>query len=357
MKLRQTSSLGVRHTVRMLPRIRLAALMAVPESAFHSMVQRVEQDDLFRRLVSLPGTSRCIISFTRFPDGGFSTRFFEFKDEINGDGGGPDIETLCSARQDVLRLIRDIGLAAFEELFLHNDDNLSAAAIGARTGLSPDQVTRVNDLINEVAVHSEFYHPSTLAPEGHLPYYKVAVIEKDETGTLLPRFLSPRFLRGRYVVDREALGRLRQEGFFSREELRSLDALLHDMELINGRRSTLYQVLQGVLARQKAYIASGDPRDLRPYSQRDLARETGIDTSLICRAVRGRSIELPCGREVALKNLFTSRKYVIGHAICEIIAGSDRALTDQRIRERLRERTGFAISRRTVNAYKKIFGI
>lgn len=338
----------------MLPRIRLAALMEMPENKFAELVRGIERNDLFRKLLSCAGTSRRVISYRRFSGVGLARSFFELRDEMIRDAGGLDVETLFSARQDVLSLIQAIGMDAFEELFLRNEVELSAAAVGARCGLSIGQVEKINALMNEISVHSEFYHPSTLPSTAALRYHKVAVIDADSAGCLTARFFSPKFISGRYVVDVAAIGRLKREGFFSAHELKDLDKLLRDIELINDRKSTLYHVVVMLLRKQAKYILSGDRNDLVSYTQRDLARESGIDTSLVCRAIQSRSIELPHGAEVPLKDLFVSRKYIIARLIGDIIRGSDAPLTDQRIQRCLREQFGFAISRRTVNAYKKI---
>jgi len=53
--------------------------------------------------------------------------------------------------------------------------------IARECDLEVSEVQKINNLIDEVSIMSEFYHPSTLSPEG-IHYSNIASVERDEEG-------------------------------------------------------------------------------------------------------------------------------------------------------------------------------
>lgn len=353
--IKQVPSPHIRQKYKMMPRIRLASLIEMPEDSFIGLIKKIESSDLFRKLTAPVDRRDRVIRCAWLRGAGFADGFFQLKEELSHDTTGSDIETLLEGKQELLTIIRSLGVRQFEELFLANEACLSAREISDRCGLSEENVGRINDLVSEVAVHGEFASTGVVSAATGIHFYRVATISDNGRGELAASFTSPRFLAGKYVVDRAALEKLKARDYFTDEEIRSLDQLLKEIELVNSRRSTLYRILQCLLEKQKQFLVSGKKEDLMPCTQKEMARETGIDESLICRALQHRSVQLPDGSEVPLQHLFVNRKTITKRLIKDIIAShaGDR-LTDRRIMAELKARFGIAISRRTVNAYKKL---
>jgi RNA polymerase sigma-54 factor len=132
--------------------------------------------------------------------------------------------------------------------------------------------------------------------------------------------------------------------------LTELNSLLDRIELINARKTSLYQILSRLIQKQKLYMSSGDVRQLRAYSQRDLAADIGFDTSTISRAIDGRSIETPQGEEKPLQFFCPSKKDIRKNTISGILGNRSDRLTDMDIKHILKQTFGQDVSRRTVNA-------
>jgi hypothetical protein len=67
-------------------------------------------------------------------------------------------------------------------IFLDAHDGIPPAAqeLSRLCGTARDGVRRINNLINELSVHSEFLHPSRLNAGSHVRYSKIASIAADE---------------------------------------------------------------------------------------------------------------------------------------------------------------------------------
>jgi len=125
------------------------------------------------------------------------------------------------------------------------------------------------------------------------------------------------------------------------------DELLRSLRLANQRKSTLYRVLAQVLRTQTAYFSSGRDEDLAPLSQAEVARRLGEHRSVVCRALRGRSVEVR-GHAIPLGFFFQSRGEVIGRLAKEYPSLPDSALADI-----LERRFGLRLDRRSVAYHRQ----
>ena len=159
-----------------------------------------------------------------------------------------------------------------------------------------------------------------------------------------------------------------------------VQALRRQLRLINTRNRLTHVVLMGIAAHQAAYLASGDPLDLRPLSQVALAEwirsETQddsrflppgsglefVDHSMISRLTRGLNVLSPQGQDVPLRDFFPSTRDVHKRMIEAILneereqirqGNLDRAYTDEKIKKRLKERFDISVSRRTVSVCRQ----
>ncbi|MBC8264159.1 MAG: hypothetical protein H8E47_08570 [Anaerolineales bacterium] len=183
-----------------------------------------------------------------------------------------------------------------------------------------------------------------------------------------------------YVIDEGKMSHWRQGHMLSASDEAEIQTLRRQLRLINTRNRLTHVILMGIAEHQAAYLASGDALRLRPLSQVALAewirREAQgdnrflppgsklefVDHSMISRLTRGISVLSPQGQDIPLRDFFPSTRDVHKRLIEAILdeekeqirrGDIERAYTDEEIKERLKERFGVSISRRTVTACRQ----
>lgn len=136
------------------------------------------------------------------------------------------------------------------------------------------------------------------------------------------------------------------------------------IKLAEMRGATLLAIAKTIVSKQSAFFASGDPAEIRPMILKDISAVTGLDISIISRAVAGKYILAPHG-VYPLKYLFNERSSAssdtssleILEAIKKLINNEDKSspLTDQELTEKL-QASGYDIARRTVAKYRERLG-
>lgn len=136
------------------------------------------------------------------------------------------------------------------------------------------------------------------------------------------------------------------------------------IKLAAMRGATLLAIAKTIVSKQSAFFASGDPAEIRPMILKDISAVTGLDISIISRAVAGKYILAPHG-VYPLKYLFNERSSAssdtssleILEAIKKLINSEDKSspLTDQELTEKL-QASGYDIARRTVAKYRERLG-
>jgi len=121
-----------------------------------------------------------------------------------------------------------------------------------------------------------------------------------------------------------------------------LRELIDRARFINQRMSVLSRVICAVCERQKNFLLTGDPLQLRPLSQADIARDLKEHQSTISRIIRGKTIGTPHGI-FPLTYLCQSKTDVIARLVQ---AYPDKP--DIQIRDILLHEYGCKIARRTV---------
>jgi len=159
-----------------------------------------------------------------------------------------------------------------------------------------------------------------------------------------------------------------------------IQALRRQLRLINTRNRLTHMILMGIAEHQGAYLASGDALHLRPLSQVALAdwikgeaqgdsrflppgsRLELVDNSMISRLTRNMSVLSPQGQNIPLRDFFPSTRDMHKRLIEAILdeekeqirrGDIERAYTDEQIKEKLEERYGVSISRRTVSVCRQ----
>ena len=324
-----------------------ANLLEMPEGEFKRLIADTEQSSLFKRLYH----KEKLIRHQRFPRTDISSSFHQLEEGRVADKGSPDVESLLLNKEYIIRQIKKLGLEKFKRYFLFPESGMTLERIAKENALEVSEVKEINNLVDELSIMSEFYHPSNITSD-IIRYFKVASVEKDEEGFIIGYF-SPSFARGRYSIDYERFEGLKAAGAFTEAEVKEARQLLKKLELINSRKDTLTQILQNIIDKQAVYLESGDLRSLLPFSQKELAERIKLAPSSVSRAIRDRSIDTPWGEEIPLKHFFPKPKRFRKELLKQLLETDKRLSSDETIRAKLQEKFGVAISRRSVANLRK----
>jgi DNA-directed RNA polymerase specialized sigma54-like protein len=343
----QTQSLQMQQGLRQVIRMQQATLQQMSEDEFHQLIIKIERNPLFHRLYR----KEKLIHYQRFPQTSISSTFYQLKEETVADPGSLDIESLLLKKEHLVHQIQKLGMERFKRYFLFPDSGMTLDEIARECDLDVLQVQEINSLIDEYSIMSEFYHPSKFSSDV-IHYSKVASVVREGAGFVISYF-SPFFARGRYLINYERFEELNKSGAFSRDEARETTQLFRKLELINSRKDTLNQILQGIVDKQILYFQAGDSKSLLPVSQKELANKIGLAPSSVSRAIRGKSINTPWGDEVPLKHFFPRPKRFRKELLEQLLKEDGELSSDEMIRTRLWEKFGVAISRRSVANLRK----
>lgn len=155
------------------------------------------------------------------------------------------------------------------------------------------------------------------------------------------------------------------------ETLRFLREKVNDakdfIENLNQRHHTVGAITQYIVRQQKKFFLSGNPNDLIPMQQKDVATATGYDTSTVSRVVNSKYLQTDFGL-IPLRDCFTralsdeaGNDIAVEHikaTLRHIVETEDKRhpLTDEALTEAL-QRESINVARRTVAKYREMMGI
>src|SRR5262249_19697870 len=134
-------------------------------------------------------------------------------------------------------------------------------------------------------------------------------------------FFSAHWARGLYRIRYDLLERWKDEGRLGGAERRRLPRLLKRLETVNLRQSTVFRILESLTRLQGPYLKSQDDRAQSPVSLRQLARRLELAPSTVSRALSGRSVLLPWGKEVPLITLLPGRRRLLRRILGDWLGG------------------------------------
>ncbi len=348
MEIQQAQSLQARQEFKLIIRLEQASLLEMPEEEFNKLIIEAEGSTLFKKLYR----KERIIRYQRYPRTDISPRFYQLNEEIAAGTGTLDIESLLSAKEDIVRQIQKIGLENFKRYFLYPEPGVSLEEVSKECNLELAEVERINSLINEFSISSEFYHPSALS-SGHGIYYsKIASVERAADGFVIGYF-SPSHARGGYSIDYERFEELKGSGAITGAEIKEIRQLFKRLELINSRKDTVNRILQNIVEKQATYFESGNGKAVLPFSQKELAKKIGLVPSSISRAIAGKSLETPWGEEKALKDFFPRARRFRKELVRQLLETGEEFPSDEAIKAKLEQKFGVYISRRSVASLRK----
>ncbi|OGR87278.1 MAG: hypothetical protein A3A86_01125 [Elusimicrobia bacterium RIFCSPLOWO2_01_FULL_60_11] len=340
---------------RLIYRLNFAAILNTPESEFAKLISEIEQDPFVQRLLRPEDPSFKVLTKKRFPNTRLASGFYELnEDRVRSASDSGDVETLLQRHRGMTDLIRRIGRENFEKHFLYRQGSETMDEAARACGLTPQEGKDLASLLLELSVQSEFYHPSSLPPEGEIHYTLVARIEIDKDRPVIFYF-SPHMASGRYMVNRDRLPELKKT--LNKEEKKKLREVLTKIDWINLRQDTLQKSINAWVLRQHSYLRTGEPAAQAPYTQKDLSRDLKLAASTVSRALYGKSVILPWGDERPLKDLFLNKRETAIRRIGELLSNlpklEQERMSDEGLARLLFSKYRLKASRRSVNLYRR----
>lgn len=169
-----------------------------------------------------------------------------------------------------------------------------------------------------------------------------------------------------YADHRERLSREQQDAYVYAR--RKVEAAQGFIQLVNRRRQTLLDVMQGIVDLQRPFFENDDDESLlRPMTLREVAARAAVDISTVSRTVGGKYVQTAYGLyplKFFFSNQFTSTdgEELSGRrvraALAELVGAEDKGapLSDEALAARLKEQ-GLPVARRTVAKYREQMGI
>jgi DNA-directed RNA polymerase specialized sigma54-like protein len=345
LRLKSTFCYEFKPLPKLIGRIKLSDFMDLKEEEFKNLIKNIENTYLFKKLMYPLNSQQKIIRFQTYS---FQKKV-EFKDELFSSSYFY-FESIIEENKDLLKTIKKIGKEKFKEYFLFAQHNFPLKELAKKCNIKEGEIIKIIDLVNKIFLE-ERRSPLVLKEDVKSPYTKIAKINKVD-GRLFIEYLNLYYLRGRYIIDYDKLSKLKESDYFSSQEKKELNHLIRILEMINFRKSTLHRILQEIVSKQERFLKSGDSKDKVIFPQKEVAIKLGLNPSLVSRAIRLKSVEVPWGEEIPLKDLFAEKKEVIKEFLKEIINGSKK-ITDKELTQIVKNKFGISLSRRSLNEYRR----
>jgi len=340
---------------QLMGRIKLTDFITMPEDKFYRLIKDIEDSEVFKKLAWPEDRKTKIISYKRYPNTSLNKKFYEFKEEITSDTKTPDIQNALSENEKAVKLIKRIGQEKFRKYFVSCDEESGLGRIAEDCGITVKEASNILGFVNSIYVLDEFSQPipqqSKTANKFTAQFTCVAKINQaSQTGPEI-EFLSLNYFRGRYLIDYKKLNEIKREKLLNGKDLGKTDKLLKKLELINARKTILYQAIMKIAEKQSKYFKTGKNRDMKIFTQRMLASEIGVSAGSISRVLNNKSIKTPWNDEKPLRSFLPNMKQLIKDNIKGMFLKSKNK-PDRVIVEDIREKYGFTLARRTICQYR-----
>ena len=228
------------------------------------------------------------------------------------------------------------------------------------------EVSDVNELVKRLGTLN--MRPGMAFDTGPVRYIRPDVVIEWEEGEYIVRLVNDHLPRiGISPRIRTMLESARKDPKVREYLKRKLDSAKWLIEAITQRQSTLERVANEIVTRQRDYLEFG-VNHLRPLKMQEVADALGIHVSTVSRAISDKHAQTPRGI-VPLKFFFTGgtenedggveSRLSVKERVRQIIDEEDPTspLSDDEVAERLKEKFGLEIARRTVTKYRKALDI
>lgn len=177
---------------------------------------------------------------------------------------------------------------------------------------------------------------------------------------------SPNGLIASYNKDISERLQRKLERFQHNDKLESLDDQLFSLWFTRDRQwieENQAKIVQYLVETQKTYLKSGNPLDLKPLHQKDVAEHIGYGVTSVSRLVKNLTLKLPDGRVLFADDLIPgiSSTTLKGVRMLEELAqdpdlfeNGTWKVASHRLAATLKDRYGVDVARRTVAKYQDL---
>ena len=347
---KNTLNLELKNSLNLKVDLRLFNILNSGENDILEMVRKIEADDLFRRLSGKTGDFPRVITYTRRNNSGYAwlsnLENEGFIQALDSSVSGAEI---ISGRGQIIEIIREIGSDNFEKYFL-GYEKFPTEKICKICAITKKEYERIMDF---VAVYTHAYENIPVAALPVDYFSTIASIIKEEGGFRV-EYTSMHYGQGEYSVDNEKLKSFKKKGLLTKQEAGRLTGLLDLINMVNCRKRCACKIVEGVLKYQMPFF-TGEGGQLLAMSQRALALQIGISHSSVSRIIGRKTLKMPWGSEIPLRDFFVSRRKFLIDKVRDILLrySEGKKLSDREIGEILNKKYGLKVSRRSVNLYRK----
>ncbi len=338
MKVNLNASSGVKTSRTLIGALKMAHMAEMPEEEFGKLLKELEGNRYFR-LLKASGA----INLAEFPSARYAARRYAGYGLRSSCG---DLPVLTDGKGDLIRLIQGIGQEKFEVYFLR-DAPMSDIERAEECSISVKDSERLRDFVNRVYMQVEF-EGVVEAPVSKV-FSAVAGIQIENRVPVLA-FFHREIWKGRYKVDGDKLSELLRG--MPDSERAGVEKVLKRVEFADKRKTTLYRALEILISTQADYLLSGEPERRLPFLQKTLAKNLGVDISVLNRLISNKSLQMPWGTEAPMSVLLPSPKK-INLARVYALAVENPGLSDEGLSVELKVQYGIELSRRSVAQYRK----
>ncbi len=347
---------------RLIPRLKMANLLTLDEDNFENLIGSIEKNPVFKKYYISNDEKNRVISYKRYAHTSLASHFLELKEETARQSESPDIELLLSEKKEMIDICQRIGRQNFETYFLFNEGHISLDTISQACHLSVEEIEKTMDLVNNVAIQTEFFEPMRSSASAHVHYTCLGAIEKDKSNEFVINYSSLKYARGRYVIDYKKMESLKKDPAVSKMEYKKLKNLVKSMELVNMRKSILCRVIETILKKQRVFLEENNREKLIDMTLCDMSKELGVHTSTICRAISRKAVITPWNEELPLKSFLAKGSvHAVKGKIWSVISEEEKKIrhgclslpySDEDIKKRLLSDHHLTIATRTVAKYR-----
>lgn len=325
--------------LRNILNIRLSSILGQDNSSFWKLVNEIETNPLFLKLlyhkrekplVIIPRKHIQILDFQAH-----GSKLYDY-----------DVEEQISINPLLFKKIKEMGLPEFKKLFLSRN-NYTDLELTGLTCLTLEDIKKIKKILFDIHIQ-ETFQAQGIDNQYVNNFYKHEVVARVN---VLKKQLTVEFLnhRRRYIINYDILDK-----FLNKDEMKDFSPLAKKMDMINMRLNLINKVTSEIIKCQKKYFLTKNKRDLDVLQQNKLAGKLHIHPSIITRAIKNKTIMPPWGGEEPIRDLFISirnkNKERNIKALSEILQDSSaRDTTDENLKNILLQKYSIDISRRTIN--------
>jgi DNA-directed RNA polymerase specialized sigma54-like protein len=228
-----------------------------------------------------------------------------------------------------------MGKDAFCKYFLFPQNIYSTEELQEHTGLSQEEIKKVQDFVDTLS----------LLPERVSPVFSSAkIVARMENELIL---LSPAY-RTHYSINSKRCSKFIKD--LKGKEKEKAQELLRKIKVLNTQKTVLFRLLEEIMQHQAEYLSTGDESKLKILTQRDVAQSLGVHPSWINRLIKQKYVETVWGTK-PLRFFFQSKRDYLKRHLKELL--EREWASDAELARILHESTGYKVRRRNLASMRK----